>query len=140
MTVRPHIRATPFGLPGILSEIAAVTSIEVALKVACAFGGIELYIRRKPGDDHPLALAVGLEVATIIGGHFGGGARKIPSAKPYRRWREVHRLRDEGKSVAEIAAAVDLGKRYVYRLLEGHAATPPSADSDGASIERKAAP
>jgi transposase len=119
---RPAIRTATFALPTLLSEIARATNQEVALIVARTFGGRQLYIPRTARADHALALAVGFDAAATIGARWGAQAHHVPSAKPYLNWLDVHRLRDEGKSTAEISAIVKLGQRHVERLLEGHKA------------------
>lgn len=131
---RPTIRATPFALPALLAEIARITDQGTALALAREFGGRDIYVPRKPRADQKLTLAVGLAAATAISARFGGCTHKIPSAKAFLNWREVHRLRDEGKSTAEISAEVGLGQRYIQRLLEGHEAPPRHPSADAAPI------
>jgi hypothetical protein len=57
-------------LPEVLAEIAEIAGLDVALKLAEARGGTEIYIPASAADDHWLVELIGREAADAICGYF----------------------------------------------------------------------
>jgi hypothetical protein len=115
---------TSYSLPGILGEIARVTTVEIAVAIIRVYGGTRLSIptEARMKRNHPLCRAVGVPAARIIAAHWGGNRYDVPSAKPFLNWHDARRLRSEGKSYTEIAQELGLGRRHVQKLLHGFTA------------------
>lgn len=58
------------GLPGVLRDIAERISVEVAIRMARAFGGMDKYIPAQPPEGHPVCLAIGHDNAKKLGKLF----------------------------------------------------------------------
>lgn len=121
---------TNISLPGLLDDIASVTSVRAALQVAAAKGGQLAYIpaKFKNGEkwlvekDHWLVLAVGLDdaekIAELLAGGSVGGQHLIPMAVHIDRsskWKQIQKLVDEGLSADKIARATGVHRRTVFR-------------------------
>jgi hypothetical protein len=107
-------------LPGVLGEIARLTTVEVAVAVAKSWGGTRLYLPHEPRSDHQLARVIGVKPARIICRKLGGRRHDIPSARPALRWAEARRLREEEKlSHAEIALRLGITMGHARQLCEG---------------------
>jgi len=115
----PEPRITEFALPGILQEIARLSTPEIAIVVAREWGGRRLYVPRTLGTSHPLAQKVGRRAALLICAHLGGEQIEIPAARTYLRWYDARRLKAEGRSYAEISRAIGVSTRQVAILLRG---------------------
>ena len=119
-------RATPPALPGLLAEVAEVTSEATALALARQAGGQDLWMPAEPGPGHRLTRIVGsLREARLIAARLGPGSVMIPSAIRYLRWVEVQILRHQGLTLHEIARTVRLSESHVQRL----AARAPKGDT-----------
>lgn len=117
-------------LPGVLREIAEATSVAVALKVAHAFGGTEIYIPAKAGPKTPLVKAIGMADATEIIERFGYGELLIPlgpTSDFSRKRRAIIALLDEGRSAPEIARRLKCHRRTVIRV-RNHRPDPRQLD------------
>jgi hypothetical protein len=110
---------TPYGLPGILSDIAQLIGVEPALALAEAFGGTRLNIPKTIPAAHRIAGVVGYENAQLVAPRWGGQLMRIPSAKAARLQLRVFQLRDEGLSMAKIALDCQISQRHVENLLRG---------------------
>lgn len=109
-------------LPGVLAEIAVVTSTKVALRVAASVGGTRAYFPAKPNAEHWLSKLVGHAAALAIGQALApakGGLDILvpmgPQAREVARWRTMHRLIDNGLPKREIARAIGCHERVVQR-------------------------
>jgi hypothetical protein len=112
----------PDALPGILSDIARYTSMDIAIKVARKWGGHRLHVPRKDFKNlptHPLTREVGIKAARIICHHFGGDRYKVPNARTILRWHDARALRLRGFSTREIADKLVIGEPRVRALLKG---------------------
>lgn len=120
-------------LPGVLAEIASVTSREVALRLAGAKGGRRVYLPRAQSltDDHWLVKLVGPADADTICRHFwfadgstsragnerGHGTRvDIPSAGAIQRRDAVRFMSIAGASISDMAKALHISERYVTMI------------------------
>ncbi len=107
-------------LPDLLQWIADELGLDAALKLAHRFGGQSIYVSADPTADSPLALAFGIETARAIGGLLGSGEVTVPvaAAAAFRARRaEILRLRDEGRTVREIAETLGISERSVWYSL-----------------------
>jgi hypothetical protein len=110
---------TSDALPGILAEIARITTVEVATILARTYGGRRLYVPARVPDQHPLTRLIGRPAALLIAAHLGGERHNVPAARTILRWVDAHRLRAEGKTHPQISAALGITQLHVSRLLAG---------------------
>lgn len=110
---------TPDMLPGILAEIAAITTSDVAIALARAYGGRRLYIPEQVPERHSLINLVGRPAALVIASSLGGERHDIPAARTILRWADAHRLRAAGNTHAEISAKLNITQAHVSKLLAG---------------------
>lgn len=88
---------------------------ELAARISARFGGRRFYVPAKPGPNHPLSIIVGHEAAVKIGLEFRGAKLSIPLGQGKRA--RIASMREAGKSVAAIAAALQCTERHVYYVL-----------------------
>lgn len=110
----------PPGLPGVLGEVAALTSPETAEIVARAWGGRRKYVPAQPGPDHELSRLIGHRDALVIGRAIGNGEVRWPSAVHWLRLIDARRLCDRGVSHAKIGRALGITEKRVHELLKGY--------------------
>jgi hypothetical protein len=110
---------TEFALPGVLAEIARLTSVEKAIAIARQVGGREIYVPHTLPRSHQLVSLLGRYCAEIMVKRHGGSHLNIPSARTSLRWADARELRRKGKSIAEISQALGIGRRRVEQLVEG---------------------
>jgi hypothetical protein len=115
-------RPTEWALPGVLAEIARLTSVEVAIAFARKWGGRELYIPERPRPDHALAQTLGRSAALIFCERYKRENLRIPSARSYPRWYDARRMKRSGKSASYIASKLGINIRRVIQLTHGVAA------------------
>lgn len=108
----------PEGLPGVLAEIARITSVDVAVKIARHWNG-ERYMPRDPGRDHALSKLVGIKAARLIAKHVGAGHIRIPNARGVLRYHDARRLRRSGATLPEIGAILGITAEQAGRLCKG---------------------
>ena len=132
MTAPPAI--TRHSLPGILAEIADATSLEIAVAVARALGGIRLHLPKQPKPDHKLARVVGVKAAAIICQRLGAGEYRVPAARALLHWHDAHCLRARGWSQKRIARALALTQDHVQHILAGAPAGAAAADDPEAPV------
>ncbi len=116
---RPADTPKPEALPEALREVAEVTSVDVAIVIARAWGGQRKWLPRCPKPDHPLSRLVGAAAARRIGEALGNDTIEWPSAKAYLNWHDARRLRREGLSHAQIARKLALSVDWVAKLTAG---------------------
>lgn len=107
-------------LPDLLQWIADEVGLDEAMKLAHRFGGQSIWVSPDPKPDSPLALAFGLPAARKIGELLGSGEVRIPAAAAAAlraRRAAILRLRDDGKSVREVAYLLGVSERCVWRHL-----------------------
>jgi lambda repressor-like predicted transcriptional regulator len=137
---------TEFAFPGVLGEIARLTTVEIATIIARKRGGGKMHFGQYLPRNHVLISLVGRQAALLIHQHFQGhGSIKIPSAKTYLNWHRARQLRRQGKTIRAIAEKTGLSMRRVEQLLErfpvdevGAAALPAQPASACPSCGRRA--
>lgn len=101
----------------ILDHIRTVTSEDTVAKLASVYGGMRVYIPKRPKKDHLLAQLIGWDNLQVIIQEIGDGYMVIP-AKKYRgagaKAQRIFDLLKEKKSVREIAQIVDCCERTVW--------------------------
>jgi len=106
-------------LPGVLALIAEEISVDLAVRLAKARGGREIYIPDGPGPTSTLAELVGLESARNLYKLLGHGKMLVPagnfSGQTGRRQR-IAMLLEQGMSHSLIAAELDVHLRTVERV------------------------
>ena len=104
--------------PELLQRVAEACSPGVALSLAAAYGGRELYIPQADAIDeaHPLALTLGLATARTVAETLSAGKIVIPmgpTSSVRRRAAAMRAMRREGKTNAEQARALGIHVRTV---------------------------
>lgn len=96
-----------------------------ALKFLERFGGKRLYIptpeRLKP--DHRICQCLGPEKALALSREIGGQRIDVPMGRKYiwqERNQRVIALKNQGKSINEIADIIGCSTRLVYKILRDH--------------------
>ncbi|MND22338.1 hypothetical protein D3C80_127140 [compost metagenome] len=109
--------ASTHGLTGLLGRIADAAGVKAALALAEARGGREMALSSRP--DGVLASIVGAQAALAIVQEIGVGKVTIPMAhlRGQRGRREAAaRMLRAGAKISQVAEAVDVHERTVYRL------------------------
>ncbi|MBD3728741.1 MAG: hypothetical protein IE933_03465 [Sphingomonadales bacterium] len=100
----------------ILDELAEVIGEQAALDLAWAFRGIMLYIPKNPETVPGIAAAIGDEAAAKLCDTFW----RMPIYMPFGEAlaRKVRAMDEAGTTRREIAMALGIAERRVYRILE----------------------
>lgn len=112
--------ALPIGLPGVLGEIAAATSPDVAEILARCWGGRRKFIPVEPSPDHELSRLLGLRAARAVARAVGGGEVRIPTAKCWLNHIDARRLADLGLTIPRIARRLGLTDNHARLILRGY--------------------
>jgi hypothetical protein len=118
-----HSTMSADDLPGVLGEIAHVTSIATA--IAIARKGTRIHLPAKPKPDHWLSVLVGQGEAQKIADAITLGIAMdvlIPMGPTSHimRWRNIQGMIDKGLPKREIARACGTHERVVQRMRNGH--------------------
>lgn len=98
-----------------MDELAEWIGMASARELARHFGGTRLYVPRKIGEHHPIAVAIGRAAADRLAASAGSQTLAIPR-QPERRARVVE-LRSRSLTIAQIVRETTYSERHVYRLL-----------------------
>lgn len=112
------------GLTGKLGEIADAAGVKAALKLVQALGGRQIKLSARPNSK--LARIVGPEAARAIVAALGSEKIVVPMAhlRGQRGRREAAaRMLDSGATVSQVAGAVDVHERTVFRVKRRRALT-----------------
>lgn len=100
----------------LFQEIAELIGEAAAQKLCAQLGGIQLYVPKQIGHNHPIAAAIGMGNAAKMAERFGGEALPLPKA--HNRRARVLELRAQGDmTIQQIALATDYSERHVYDIL-----------------------
>lgn len=105
------------GFTGRMAEIAEAAGVAAALQLVRELGGREIKLSAK--SDGKLARIVGAEAARKIVAALGNEKITVPMAhlRGQRGRREAAaRMLDEGASISQVAGAVDVHERTVFRV------------------------
>lgn len=114
-----EITVTLSRLPPFLAEIARLTDIETAVKLAEAWSGTKRAIPARPTLNSPIAAIVGLDAARKIGAEFGGIQWDIPRPSA-PSLKEAILASKEGTRA--VATRLGCSERYVRTVRNGGAA------------------
>lgn len=116
-----------------LEKLADGIGMDAALALADHFGGRRLYVPKRAGEHHPIAVALGREHADALTAWAGGEAIDVP--KQAARRAKVLALRARGTLTAgQIATETGYSERHVYRLgREADAAAQPDLFEDSSN-------
>lgn len=109
---------------GVIGDIAAIIGQPAADAISKNFGGIEIYIPNPEAinDNHPLAIAVGMELARTLARDLGRGKLNIPQgihSNANQTKQKILHLNKMGLSAPKIARQLGITERWVrYRLAE----------------------
>lgn len=102
-------------LPPSLNRLADIAGLEVALKLADCFGGIDLYISCDPARGGALIDAVGADAARKIVAAIGQGTLSIPHGRLSAMHDEIRRGLQAALTNREIARRAGCSMRTVRR-------------------------
>ena len=120
--------------PGIVETLldngVSEPDIERFLK---AFGGLPLYIPVRFDPSHPIAVAAGEQIASVLCSIYSGEQPVMPTGAELHRQKKNARVRQlarDGKNCHEIARETRLHLRQVYRIVSrmDPAERPPKED------------
>lgn len=118
------MRALKPYLPGVLSYISEELGEDLAVRLATARGGREVYIPRDPKAGGELAKLVGLDDAARLSKLLGHGSMMVPcgsiTGAGGRRIRirvRIEEMWKQGMTHSQIAAEVDVHTRTVERVV-----------------------
>jgi hypothetical protein len=103
------------GLGHTVAEFQRLLGIDGARALADAFGGHRIHVPEKPGDNHPITVALGRALADRFAGAYAGDRVHVPMMP--RTVDEIRRLRAEGLSNRQIAETLTITERWVYMVL-----------------------
>lgn len=111
-----------------MGEITELIGAEAALRMAIDFGGVRVYVPKKPREDCALVASIGKEKAERLARRFGGVELGIAFGESRRV--TIIALRARKLTVATIARNVGCTARYVWQVLakERHSATAARSD------------
>ncbi|MGE4529245.1 MAG: hypothetical protein AB7D00_12830 [Rhodospirillaceae bacterium] len=98
-----------------LAQIARIIGPRKAIVLAEALGGVETYIPKAPGSDHPLARLVGHEAALALAAVYGGLTVVIPRGV-YRNLKKAAIMDAPPGSRRQTALALGVTQRYVRKV------------------------
>jgi hypothetical protein len=133
-------RITAAALPGVLAEIARLTSVEAAIAVARQLGGKKFYTSIEPKRRHPLIRVLGWTAGRLVCRQLGGDTLEIPYAKAQLRKYDAVQLRSKGKSVRVIAETLDISISRAEQLVQGVPKGEASTEDAEAEGEPTACP
>lgn len=105
------------GLPMILRQIAEESSLEAALRLAEAKGGMKIYVPKRLSEAHGLVDCMGEEGARALCRLYGGEDIIVPldpRGGQRARVRAIRRGISEGKSANEVARSAGVGRRHIF--------------------------
>jgi len=101
-----------------LDELVTLIGRPGALALCALYGGSRLYVPAEPTATHPLVVLLGDLLVGRLAARYHGAAIEIPRPPiAEARQAEARRLRAEGLTIREIAGALDVNERTVWRLL-----------------------
>lgn len=98
-----------------LAQIARIIGVHKAITLADALGGVETYIPKAPGADHPLSQLVGHEAALALASVYGGLDLLIPRGV-YRNLKKAAIMDAPVGSRRQVALALGVSDRYVRKV------------------------
>jgi hypothetical protein len=104
-------------LPPLLRIIVeSMGDLDAAIALVAEFGGQQVYVPKKVGDDHPFVRVGGRIAAEAIVKAFGGERIIFPSGKFNPRYLKAVALLREGATLNTVVRATRLHHRQVKRI------------------------
>jgi hypothetical protein len=105
-------------LPELLRVACEAGGMEAVQALSDAFGGKQMTLPRRCGDDHPLVQVAGREVADAICVRFGGsGQIEFPrGVKALRMWLAADALINQGATLNRLVSLLHVSHREARRL------------------------
>lgn len=118
-------------LPGVLGELVRAGLANSALALLKERGGALVYIPKTEDGLPGLAHVIGLDAALFLSKRYGGETIFISTAKRAIATKAmIFKLRDEGRSVCDIAQACGVTVRWVSALVTQANKAKKAAPSD----------
>lgn len=123
-------------LAPLFEEMVTVIGLAAAVKLVEARGGQRIFVPRKVPAGHWLAELLGLTKANQLAQHFnhqGGNHIDLPAAARLHQAQRnamIAKMAAEKKSANEIAAAANITRRHVFRLVDRINAEPTDNQPD----------
>jgi hypothetical protein len=101
-----------------VDQLADVIGRPGATALCCVFGGTRWYCPINPPPDSPIVVLLGSIMAANLAAIYGGCEIDVPMPDVAKARRaEALRLREVGHTVREIATALGVSERSVFRML-----------------------
>jgi hypothetical protein len=118
-----------YSLPEALQEIARLTSVDIAVKIARAWGGrVSFYFPETLRQDNKLVKLVGYKAAAILCLEYAGQKISIPSARTYLRWYDARFYYLNGYKKPWIAQKLGINLTQLRKFLVDLPATDGADD------------
>ena len=106
-------------LPPLLAEIAEVTSLDAALRLAEKRGGSRISIPARMPEDHWIVRTIGMPHAQALAEHFRGGNSgaliELPVGAAALKRKRIDELLARGVSADRIAVELQVHRTTVFR-------------------------
>lgn len=103
----------------IMDEVTQIVGFDACMRLVASWGGSTLYIPADMTTGHPIAAAIGPDLASRLSEQFGNEVLAVPKCEysNLRRNRQVRMLNQKGLSVRQISQVLNLSERQVQRVL-----------------------
>lgn len=105
--------------PSVLRQVADLTSVTLAVRLAREFGGHKLYFPRRPWANHAIAKCIGFTALERLCEELAGEEFILPAATTYLRWLDSRALMVLGLRKPEIARVLKVTPRHLNHLTKG---------------------
>lgn len=108
---------------GLLTELEEVMGRDATIRLVARRGGQRIYVPDSIHPDHDLAVILGEEAAAALCARWGGEAFNLPIGHKFlleARRERIKQLRDQGKSLNEIAGLMGCCRRTVELRLAAY--------------------
>lgn len=102
-----------------LDDLAAIIGFTATVRLSSWFGGKNLYVPKSVEPDGALAALVGMSAAKRLSAEFGYDHLAVPSlatALREGRYAKMCEMMANGRSMGEVALAMEMGLRRVQQL------------------------
>lgn len=101
-----------------LIELIDVLGEDAVNSLRQHFGGTYLYVPLSLPEGHRIVRALGPKASEKLVAWGGGSRVNVPKCDPVNLRSCILRMREERRTVGEIAIALDLSERHVFRILK----------------------
>jgi len=110
-------------------DLIAAIGRDAAMRLCESFGGLRIYIPRRPVEKHPISQCIGLPAAIALSKAIGAETLDVPLAAQARREarnREIHERFGREETQASLARRYSTTVRHVRRILGSDPAQAPT--------------